>query len=336
MPAIGRGQRSDCAHPVLDLYTSVDGHLVDVGALAFGIFDISTPALRTAPRPVVARVELDPAHACPDGSRLGRGHYVATWTVPEDQPLGTHEVRWWFRAAPDAPEYTFVEELEVVPFAPELPGRGYCSVADLRAEGVSDTQASDERLASLIEEASALIDRLTGWWFEPRWRSFRIEGRGTRTLEPPVPPIRLERMAFYGNEVDFRTPHEVWSIRGAPVGPDFVAPRITRDRGVFPRAAGSIELEGVWGYTEHDGTPMGRTPLAIRRACMLLVMRMLPRLGDVDALDDARNRWRVIEERTRDQSVKMAPPRREGELTGDAEIDDILARYRRPHGLGAA
>lgn len=335
MAAIGRRQRSDCAHPALDLYTSVDGRLTDVGVLAFQVFDISTAALRAAPRPASPRVELDATAACPAGARLGRGHYVAPWTVPDDEPLGTHEIRWWFRVASDAPEHTFVEELEVVPFAPELPGRGYCSVADLRAEGVTESQASDVRLASLIEEASALIDRLTGWWFEPRWRSFRLEGRGTRSIEPPVPPIRLERIAFYGNPVDFRSPEEPWSIVGAPVGPGFVAPGIARTRGVFPSTPGSVELEGIWGYTEHDGTPLGRTPLAIRRACMLLVMRLLPRLGDVDALDDARNRWRILSERTRSQSYTLAPLKREGELTGDPQIDDMLMRYRRPHALGA-
>lgn len=334
MASIGRGQRSDCAHPVLDLYTSIDGRLEDVAEVAFQIFDGSTAALRSAPRPVSRRAELDPSSSCPEGARLGRGHYVAPWTVPDDEPLGTHEIRWWFRIARGAPEYTFVEEFEVVPFAPELPGRGYCSVADLRAEGVTEAQASDERLAALIEEASALIDRLTGWWFEPRWRSFRLDGRGGRSIEPPVPPIRLERIAIFGTELSRR--EEAIGIVGAPVGPGFVAPRITRTRGGFPRSPDSVELDGVFGYTEPDGTTYGRTPLAIRRACMLLVMRMLPRLGDGDALDDARNRWRVIAERTRDQSIQFAPMRREGELTGDVAIDDILLAYRRPPQLGAA
>ena len=217
---------------------------------------------------------------------------------------------------------------------PEL-GRGYCSVADLRGEGVTEAQATHERLAALIEEASALIDRLTGWWFEPRRWSFRIDGRGGRSIEPPVPPIRLERIAILGTELS--RVEEAIAVVGAPVGPGFVAPRITRTRGGFPRASDSVELDGIWGYTEFDGTPYGRTPLAIRRACMLLVMRMLPRLGDVDALDEARNRWRVLEERTRDQAVKFAPmAQRSSSITGDPDIDDILLAYRRPSGLGAA
>ena len=97
-----------------------------------------------------------------------------------------------------------------------------------------------------------------------------------------------------------------------------------------------MELSGLWGYTEPDGTPEGRTPPAIRRACMLLVLRWLSPLGDEDAAGDARNRWRIVEERTRDQSYKLAPVRGSGAFTGDPEIDAILARNRRPLGLGAA
>lgn len=334
MARLGRGQSSSCAHPVLDLYTSVDGRLVDVVELAFEVFDLSATTPGTAPRVVSPYRALDPANACPDGARLERGHYAADWTAPGDEPLGTHEVRWHFRVAPGAPEYTFVEEFEVVPVVPELPGAGYCSVADLRAEGVTEHQASDQRLGALIEEASRTIDHLTGWWFEPRWRRLHVDGRGTPSIEPPVPPIRLERILIYGYPLSFR--EEAFDVRGAPVRPGFDAPLIRRTRGLFPRVPASVELEGVFGYTEEDGTAFGRTPLQIRRACILLVIRLLPRLGDIDAVDDARNRWRVVAEKTRDQSYTLAPPRREGELTGDTAIDDILARYMRPAGLGAA
>jgi hypothetical protein len=91
----------------------------------------------------------------------------------------------------------------------------------------------------------------------------------------------------------------------------------------------------VWGYTEYDGTPLGRTPSEIRRACMLLALRGVPPLGD-DAAWDARNRWRLVSERTRDQSYQLSPADAFGALTGDPEADRILKRYRRPAGLGAA
>ena len=38
----------------------------------------------------------------------------------------------------------------------------YATVADMRAEGVTQQQASDARLLGLLEEATILIDQVTG------------------------------------------------------------------------------------------------------------------------------------------------------------------------------
>ena len=127
-------------------------------------------------------------------------------------------------------------------------------------------------------------------------------------------------------------------IVGAPVQPGFDGPRFTRRHGrVFPRGHGNVVAEGLWGFTEDDGTPTGRTPPAIRRATMLLVLRSMAPLAD-DASFEARSRWRIIEERTRDQSYRLDPSKASASasLTGDPEIDALLALYVRPTPLGAA
>jgi hypothetical protein len=210
----------------------------------------------------------------------------------------------------------------------------YASVADLRDEGVSVAQASDARLVALIDEASRAIDSFTGWFFEPRTLTLRLDGRGTPSIEPPVPPIELSALSVGGSAVSVAPEDLV--IVGAPVQPGFDAPRITRTRRrVFPKGTGNIQAAGIWGYTENDGTPHGRTPLEIRRACMLLVLRWLSPLAEGDT--EARSRWRIIEERTRDQSYKLDRVSGGGStFTGDPDIDGIVARYRRPPGLGAA
>jgi hypothetical protein len=226
----------------------------------------------------------------------------------------------------------------------------YATVAELRDEGVTPAMASDSRLARLVDEASAAIDRVTGWFFEPRDRTLRLSGRGTSTLELPIPPIAIARLELaYEADATPAWPAAAWAavsrpfdastmvVVGAPLGPTFDGARITLRHGLrFPRGRGNVVVEGVWGYTEEDGTPQGRTPLAIRRACMLLVLRNVAPLAD-DAAFEARARWRIVEERTRDQSYRLDPSRtRVPVLTGDPDVDLLLAPYVRPSFFGAA
>ncbi len=217
----------------------------------------------------------------------------------------------------------------------------YATIADLRAEGVGDDTASDARLGAALEEASRTIDRLTGWFFEPRKDVVRLSGRDTPTIELPFPLIALTHVrvggGFWMPAYDIPlTPELVWIV-GAPIRADFDVPRITLRFGyAFPRGQGNVEVEGTFGYTEPDGTAEGRTPLAIRRATMILALRSIPGVANVEAREDNWRRPRLIEERTRDQSYRLAPPVPSTSLTGEPEVDEILARYRRPLGLGAA
>jgi hypothetical protein len=210
----------------------------------------------------------------------------------------------------------------------------YASVADLRAEGVTPEMATNERLAGALDEASAIIDRLTGWFFEPRQMMIRMNGRGTRAIEPPVPPIRIDVLRVANYDVLA----EEYEIEGAPVPPWFVAPSLRLRSGrEFPHREGSIVAIGLWGYTEPDGTEFGRTPLAIRRAAMILALQLLPKLGEGDGGMELRQRWRIVEESTRDQSYRLAPlETKVVPLTGDVDVDRLLVPYRRPGGLGAA
>jgi hypothetical protein len=212
----------------------------------------------------------------------------------------------------------------------------YASVADLRDEGITPTMATDARLARLLDEASAFIDRVTGWFFESRMLTLRLDGRGAPTIEPPYPPLRLDALSVEYEGAVALSPEDV-SVVGAPVQPGFNAPRLTLRHGRrFPRGVANVTAVGLWGFTEPDGTPEGRTPPAIHTVTMQLALRALPLLGDLEAWSDARLRWRLLEERTRDQSYKLGAPLFATFITGDPEIDLVLMRYRKPAGLGAA
>jgi hypothetical protein len=209
----------------------------------------------------------------------------------------------------------------------------YATREDLRAEGVSADQVSDDRVDRALEEATALIDAVTGQFFEPRSHTFVLAGRGAPSVWLPVPILRLDSLAVGG------TPWPIGGrdliVVGAPVMPGTDGPRLTRTHGGFPRDV-PIIAEGLWGYTEADGTSLGRTPLAIRRACLLLAMRFLPQLATDESVE-ARAQGRVIEERTRDQSYRLqGPSERVPVLTADAEVDALLWPFLRRPGLGAA
>jgi len=225
----------------------------------------------------------------------------------------------------------------------------YASVAEVRAEGVPAASATDARLVALIDEATRTIDKVTRQCFEPRRATLRLDGRGTPTIELPVPPIDLTRLSVDSEGLQpfpfvrsapfgFGLDPSALLIVGSPIGAGYDGARLTLRHGlVFPKGHGNVIAEGRWGYTEDDGTPDGRTPLAVKRACILLVLRGLQPLAD-DAAFEARSRWRIIEERTRDQSYRLDPNRSSGglSLTGDPEVDALLTPYVRSSPVGAA
>lgn len=201
---------------------------------------------------------------------------------------------------------------------------------------MTEAAASDARLETLLREASTFVESATGWFFEPREQTLRLDGRGHSSLEPPAPPIRVDSIFVEYLGAASVAPEDL-VVEGAPVQPGFQGPRVTLRHGRrFPRGVANVTIAGVWGYTEPDGTALGRTPPAIRAATMQLALRGLPLLTSDDALETARRRWRVAEERTRDQSYRLAPTPFSTFITGDPDIDLVLMRYRRPLGLGAA
>lgn len=207
----------------------------------------------------------------------------------------------------------------------------YATVSDLRAEGVLDIVADDDRLTALLDEASRLIDQVTGQFFEPRLLVLRLPGRDAPSVYPPYHPIRIDEASVWELPLD---PSQL-DLEGAPVMPGSQGPRVTRMRGVFSIGARNVRLVGLWGYTEPDGTALGRTPLAIRRAAMLLVLRWLVPLGDDEDLGQ-RGR-RVIAESTRDQSIRYSDVAASAHgLSDDPEVDALLAPYVRRSAMGAA
>lgn len=208
----------------------------------------------------------------------------------------------------------------------------YATLSELRAEGVTRDEALDARAVAALQEATEMIDRACGWFFEPRELALTLNGGGGPVLELPVPPIRLSRIRV---GCEYHAPSNFVMV-GAPItAPRFTVPKLVAREGVFPRGVHNVWLQGIWGYTVPCAEQSeGDTPRPIRRATLALARRLLPKLTDDDAVFE-RNHWRLVEERTRDQSYRMEPMK-PGELTGDPEVDALLAPYRRPMALGCA
>lgn len=220
----------------------------------------------------------------------------------------------------------------------------YATLSYARAEGVTTEQASDERLQGLLDEASATIDDVTGWWFAPRAATYRFDGAGVEVLHLPAPVIALTSVSIGDDALDLATLHTYGLVTGpraemrnpklvrASSLPGYRAGRAPR----WPTGRRNVTVVASLGFTKADGTS---PPDAIRDACLRLALRNLPRLADA-AGQSERRRGEVFRESTDGHSYEIAGALpgavgawRRGGLTGDPEIDVALAGYRRPsHG----
>ena len=194
----------------------------------------------------------------------------------------------------------------------------YCTVDDLRAEGVSEEDYSDEQLENLIADSCEFIDRVTGQWFELRTKSIRLDGRGGQNLVLPVFLFEAHSVKVDYEEIDDYVLYNRMDDRAYP--------KIFRCAG-WPRGRLNIEVSGQWGYVEEDGF----TPPAIRRAAMKLALYHFPALTDTDALEDNAIRGLLVSETTDGHSYTLSgnavAEAYSGAITGDLEIDRILRKY---------
>jgi len=350
MPALARTR----SYQYLDCYTGTPGVPADAYSVEFTIFDISTDARKAVPEQVYpvsgARSVLDVV-----ADKVGAGHYRTAW-APVDAgttlwPRGRHRITWYWKLTAGGTDYETSEEFDVV-----ATGRswGYCLPSDLRDEGLTTTEAGDQRLANVIQLATQMIERYCVRWFEPRVQTFQLDARqwfsprvvdGTirRVLAMPQPIVALTSIAIADTPVAL-TDIKVYNrhLEGLTTPDDREIPKIEwllsywsyglawlEFSSNFSQGLRIVDVTGVFGYTDPDGSVVGVTPAMIQHACKLLVMREFPTMsGDVDTREDRQQRWRVVSDRTRDQQVGLAP-RVAGSFTGDPDVDRLLDAYRR-------
>lgn len=363
MPSLARGESSTSTNQVLDLQLGTD-----VAVLEFRIFDISTPAKRGAPLQVYPPVAgtwaaLDPTLAPPAGHRLGLGHYYAPWTVPLSEAIGDHLVEWQFKETVLDPYEGASEEFYVAEGATPADVT-YVSVAEVRAEGFTDPPYTDERIEQLCRLATLFIDKVTGRWFTPRTfgptNRLLYDGKGARVLHLEIPVIQLDRLLIEDqgwssgglNDVELAEVRVYNRHLSGMTQPDDRENPMIAFLGVgpaygvaddspfalvrrFPLGRQNVQLEGVFGYTDPDGSPYGETPLLIRQAALRLVIRDLRLESDACEKLNDKNRFRIVGDREGSVSVSLQALWLKGAFTGDPEIDQVLMAYKRPPRMAA-
>jgi hypothetical protein len=337
-------------------------------SIGWSIVTLATEARAQTPVQVASGTVDLTADRVPDATV---GHYAANtapsgWTLPSSHPLeyGRYAIVWSVVLVAGGPTVTVRREFDLIKGGapPAIVGSAYATVSDLRDEGVTVDDGSDLRLMRSIALASRLIDRATGRFFEPRFIAQTIDGTGGRAVQFGDPLIALQSLTL-GNPVvstiglgglrlfnrhitqrllspDDRDDPKIEFVhfrdifgrqRSASVdSPLFGVP--FRDL-FFPSGVQNVNVTGLWGYTDPDGSPAGDTPIMVRHCCKLIVMREWRKMND-DLRDD-RKRHRLTSEKTRDQSYTL-DKLSEGHVTGDREIDDILLAYRRTMRIGGA
>ena len=204
----------------------------------------------------------------------------------------------------------------------------YCSVEDLRACGVTDEQADDAKLESLIKLSCGYIDTMTRQWFEPRELEIKLDGHGGKILKLPVFLIQDYSVTVSGEEIE----DYVLYNRIVPPEDDRFYPKAYRYNG-WRRGILNINVYGLWGYVDKAETGYV-TPELIKRAAMKLALYNFPDLGDKQAQDEKRLNNLLQSETTDGHSYSLngeiLKAMSENYLTGDSEIDNIIMRYTMP------
>ncbi len=359
---LSQGQVLNGAKPLLEVFFQRGGYLIDVYSLAFEIW--KTPG-SGAPSQVGTRTAVNVGTTYPTAlaGRLSTGRYFATWTVPTVGGQAAHEIRWFYRLTSSDDEVTVAVPFEVLT-CPIIAQRGLCSVASMRADGVTLEAASDFRCHQAIVQATAFIERVCRRWFYPAFRSFTVSSSGAALLLLPAPIVGISTVKVaYDNAFDVAEPLDGGSFRvyashlseEMTVGADDRNnPKLERvhnldfqtwrGRGLehWPVGERHIQITGAFGYTEPDGATGGKTPELIRLACMKLASRYAAKKSGGSAASSAESappvgpvkRLKTKQNEVEFSEAAASASLPSGMISGDADVDGILELFIGPPAMG--
>jgi hypothetical protein len=349
MTTLAPSEVVDATNPRLTTHIAVRGYLTEPMSLEFQIFDRTG----ASPAQIFPSTEGDRATVNLTTDVVSPGEYAATWTVPNDAADGRYEVRWFTTIETGDAEKRWSRFFDVRADVTALEDRpAYALVSDVRAEGTYTT-VSDERILEAILSASEMIDTWTGRSFVPIAKTIHVSGLHQRIL-PLGEPICAINDVYFGDDTlgISRSAYSIFARhlterlrdpddRESPalefgstnsyqdeLSSELSSNVFTSSRR-FYNGVQNVRISGVFGYTEFDGSPVGRTPRAVRRATMLLALREMFPQSSAQSWQ-AQNEAFITEKRTREQSIKFgggtSGSGKGGVIgpTGDLEIDRLV------------
>ncbi len=347
-------------NPQIFFVYQANGKTADLTSLSRSVNLINSDGTRTNK---VADSALN-LTAAPIGTRIDTGIYHANFTAGPTWTAGTYEIVWTYTPVVDplaeiqtASTLTATQRFEVLDKTKFSTGSAYVGYGDsieLKKFSPFDTKTLAE-LQVVIDKASRRIEFLTSRFFQPRYQLQKIDGRGSKGLLLGEPIIGISQVAIESaangvtlavNPVDlnaFRVRNRHLSGLKDPDDRDNPALEIARFEGIifesldtFPRGPETIHVKGVFGYTDPDGTPFGKTPEDLFTVVGNFALKFLQ-----DPFGTDSTVWlpgNIASAKTRDQSIRFFQAGglgTAGSVTGDPIVDQILSGYMRPPHYGS-
>lgn len=265
-----------------------------------------------------------------DITKISKGYYGINTSDSWNTIVRLAHDVWYYRLEEGGQILQKFEHVNIVEEA-QAPGIGerYITIQDIRDEGISLADYSDDRVLEIIILAADYIDLMTGRWFEDLLKTMTLDGPGNKLMVFDVPIISISSIAI-GD----------WNTTPAEIGDttykvynripeDHQSPKI-RFYEKVKEGVMNVQIVGHFGYVDEDGN----TPLLIKRAMKKMVLGSLPLLSS-DESEERTHEMKLIEERTDGHSYKLSDLISSGSITGDPEVDDIIQRFKRPIRIGS-
>jgi hypothetical protein len=343
-------------------------------------FEVLRPDGSTLVPSTVVDVALEANYLDPASDGGKQRIVILPFSVGAAEPVGTYTANVTFIADPDDGPAIPVQTI-AVPFRVLDDGHplvaGYAQIVDAIDQGfpINDPTPcggySYTQAKQAIERASRYVEQITGRFFENRYLVNDYDGDGGPALQIDNPIIGMTDVTFtFTTFTPADLPIEEGDLRvyNRHMRQNLTQPDDREDPRVeflrtpnyrYPRAqlVGSVDilssyigftdsqqnvkLKGMFGYTDYDGTPFGKTPDLITEVTLRIAARYIGNLwtqiGGAGTTSSVAGP--ILSEKTMDQSVTFANALSSGGggnnafagvFTGDPEIDQLLALYMLP------